>query len=460
MPHPLSTSSVSRRSLLRAGLAGVGLAALAPSLGACAAKTSSSSGGADQLSMWWWGQQNYDGQGKVLDALLADYGKTGDVPSVKHVLQGTDETIPAYETAAQAKKGPDIATLWYGAYMFPSVWKGNVEPLTGLIPASETDHWLDAKYSVYDDKLYASGICGDGAAILYNKDHFREAGLDPDAPPTTWADLITSVKALRKAGFTPFGAGVKDGWFGVVFMNFVVPQRAGGSPARLLIDATSGRTSWTDPQLADLWERLAELRDARAFNENVTSLDYFEGRQEFSSNTATMTFSGSIPAALQAVRKLGPEKAGIMAAPDLEESRGGFLPGMPLTQFVTPFSGDKQAAADLLAWLHGPDAQQKMYELSDGIMMPVDDRFDFDQVEEPWLRTVYDQVRDSMERGIPYADGIVPYDILSAGPMQATTLSFTEREDPAAAAKRCQEAADNWRKLNPDIVGLYSEWQV
>jgi ABC-type glycerol-3-phosphate transport system substrate-binding protein len=43
-----------------------------------------------------------------------------------------------------------------------------------------------------------------------------EAGLDPDAPPTTWADLITSVKALRKAGFTPFGAGVKDGWFGVV----------------------------------------------------------------------------------------------------------------------------------------------------------------------------------------------------------------------------------------------------
>jgi hypothetical protein len=57
-----------------------------------------------------------------------------------------------------------------------------------------------------------------------------------------------------------------------------------------------------------------------------------------------MTFSGSIPAALQAVRKLGPDKAGIMAAPDLEESRGGFLPGMPLTQFVTPFSGDKQAS--------------------------------------------------------------------------------------------------------------------
>jgi hypothetical protein len=101
-----------------------------------------------------------------------------------------------------------------------------------------------------------------------------------------------------------------------------------------------------------------------------------------------------------------------------------------------------------------------MYELSDGIMMPVDDRFDFDQVEEPWLRTVYDQVRDSMERGIPYADGIVPYDILSAGPMQATTLSFTERRTPRPPPSGARRPADNWRKLNPDIVGLYSEWQV
>jgi hypothetical protein len=65
-----------------------------------------------------------------------------------------------------------------------------------------------------------------------------------------------------------------------------------------------------------------------------------------------------------------------------------------------------------------------------------------------------------MERGIPYADGIVPYDILAAGPMQATTLTFTEREDPASAAERCEAAAENWRKLNPEIVGLYSEWQV
>jgi ABC-type glycerol-3-phosphate transport system substrate-binding protein len=287
--------------------------------------------------MWWWGQQNYDGQGKVLDALLAEYSKTDGRPSVKHVLQGTDETIPAYETAAQAKKGPDIATLWYGAYMFPAVWKGSVEPLTGLVPrarpttgstpstASTTTSSTPAGSAVTAPRSLQQGPLPKGgpgpgrpADHLGRPDHQRQGpahGRLHTLRRRRQGRLVRCrVHELRR------------------------PPARGWLAGRLLIDAVSGETSWTDPQLADQWERLAELRDARAFNENVTSLDYFEGRQEFSSNTATMTFSGSIPAALQAVRKLGPDKAGIMAAPDLEDSRGGFLPGMPLTQFVTPFS--------------------------------------------------------------------------------------------------------------------------
>jgi ABC-type glycerol-3-phosphate transport system substrate-binding protein len=426
------------------------------------ATTAASGGKAPKadLEFWWWGEQNYPNQGKVMDALFKEYLKENEGSSIKDVLQGTDETIPAYQAAAKAKKGPDIGTLWYGAYMFPDVWKGNVEPLSDYIPSEETDHWLDAKFATFDDKIWASGVSGDAAAILYNKDHFREAGLDPDNPPSTWADLVDASKKLKKAGYVPFSIGVKDGFAGVVFMNFIVPQQAGGSPADLLKQACSGEISWTDERLANLWERLDELKGVGAFNDNATSLEYFEGKQLFDANKASMTFTGAITFAIHSVNQLGDDKAGIMAAPDLEDKKGGFLPGMPLTEMITPYSPDKEAAGALLQWLHGPRAQQLMYELSDGVMIPVDDRFDFEQVDKPWLKKVYDQVREAMERDIPYADGIVPFDILGEGPMKAMTLTFAEDLAVGPAAEMCEQAAENWRKLNPDLVDLYKEWTV
>ena len=463
----------SRRRLLQSGAMSAGAIALGGFLSACGggsdaktaadAATTVASGAkvpVADLDFWWWGQQNYPGQKKVYKTLLAEYEREHPGASIKEVLQGTDETLPAYQAAAKAKKGPDIGTMWYGAYMFPDIWKGNIAPMSDLIPKEETDHWLETKFNSYDGKIYAAGVSGDGAAIVYNKDHFRKAGLDPENPPTTWIDLIDAVKKLKAAGYIPFSIGVKDGFAGVVLMNFVIPQQAGGSPATLLKQACSGEVAWTDPRLANLWERLEELRGVGAFNKNATSLEYFEGKQQFDSKKASMTFTGSIPYAINSVNTLGEDKAGIMAAPDLEDKKGGFLPGMPLSQVLTPYGENMEASAALLTWLHQPKAQEIMYRESGGALMPIDNRFDYAKVDKPWLKKVYDQVLDAMERDIPYADGIVPFDILGEGPMKATTLSFSDGLSTAKASAMCQRAADNWRKLNPDLVDLYAKWAI
>jgi ABC-type glycerol-3-phosphate transport system substrate-binding protein len=457
---PLGARRITRRRFVEASVAGIGGLSLAGALAACGGGSDSTAAPPADLSMWWWGEQNYPGQGAVMRDLIAAYTAENEGTSVKEVLQGTDETIPAYQAAAKAGKGPDIATLWYGAYMFTEVWKGNVEPLSDLVPEEETQHWLDAKFATYDGKIWASGLSGDGAAILYNKDHFRKAGLDPDNPPSTWADLVSGCERLKKAGYTPISSGVKDGWFGVVFMNFVVPQLAGGSPSALLKNACSGETSWTDERLANMWERLEELRDRKLFNDNITSLGYFEGKEAFDAGEASLTFTGAVTFAIHSVNEQGEDKVGIMAAPDLEDSPGGFIPGMPLTQFVTPFSTQKEAAAEFLSWLHQPEAQRQMYEASNGVMIPVDDRFDYDSVAPPWLARVYDQVLQAMERDIPYADGIVPYEILEGGPMKAMTLTFADQQSAAASAEMSEASAQNWQKLNPELVDLYEDWAV
>ncbi|MGY4771078.1 extracellular solute-binding protein [Kribbella sp. CWNU-51] len=59
--------------------------------------------------------------------------------------------------------------------------------LGALIPAA-----------TYDNKLYAFPLIADTRAVALRKSAFREAGLDPDKPPTSLADIKTAAEKLTK----------------------------------------------------------------------------------------------------------------------------------------------------------------------------------------------------------------------------------------------------------------------
>ncbi len=100
------------------------------------------------------------------------------------------------------------------------------------------------------------GIASDGVwtALYYNKDMFREAGLDPERPPETWdeliemADLLTvrapdgsPIRAglsLRKSGFK---AGTAEKWMTFLFSAGGTAFSADGS--RALFDSEAGRAA-------------------------------------------------------------------------------------------------------------------------------------------------------------------------------------------------------------------------
>jgi multiple sugar transport system substrate-binding protein len=63
--------------------------------------------------------------------------------------------------------------------------------------------------STYDGRLYGVPLYADVSALFYNKDLFRKAGLDPDKPPTSlaeireYADKITALGGDVKGYFLP-----------------------------------------------------------------------------------------------------------------------------------------------------------------------------------------------------------------------------------------------------------------
>ena len=60
-------------------------------------------------------------------------------------------------------------------------------------------------YVGWNGKLWAIPYRIETHGIIYNKDHFREAGLDPGKPPKTWDELTAAAKALTKNGRYGFG---------------------------------------------------------------------------------------------------------------------------------------------------------------------------------------------------------------------------------------------------------------
>jgi sn-glycerol 3-phosphate transport system substrate-binding protein len=65
-----------------------------------------------------------------------------------------------------------------------------------LSPFSET---VKAYYTV-DDVLWAASANPGSVMVFYNKDHYRQAGLDPEAPPATLAELRAHAQAIKAAG--------------------------------------------------------------------------------------------------------------------------------------------------------------------------------------------------------------------------------------------------------------------
>jgi multiple sugar transport system substrate-binding protein len=128
------------------------------------------------------------------------------------------ETFPydAYQqrvaAATAAGQGPDVVQLFYG---WVAAWQraGYIEPL----PQEHISHeWIESYFipmveSVkLDGEYYGVPTAVRALALFYNKDMMREAGLDPEAPPTTWDAFVDAAKAMTvKRGplFTQIGYG-------------------------------------------------------------------------------------------------------------------------------------------------------------------------------------------------------------------------------------------------------------
>ncbi len=122
----------------------------------------------------------------------------------------------AFEALIAAGNQPDIITGSFGYMPAKYASINALVPLEDLPGAQDLFGRLDKRTVVQDlGHNYYVPLGVDITMMIYNKDLFREAGLDPEKPPTTWDEFIADAKMIDALPARADGTDVS----GTVFWN-------------------------------------------------------------------------------------------------------------------------------------------------------------------------------------------------------------------------------------------------
>lgn len=401
-----------------------------------------------KLVMWWWGEQEAAGAEQWLADTIEAYGEKHPNVTIEPVLQTTDGLIPAFKAAAAAKKGPDIQYFWGGIWSLEDAWAGNVKPVSDYIPEEELSHYINASEDTWDGKVWtAPWYVQPSFPVLYRQDVLDEAGV---SAPTTWDELLAACDALNAKGITPMAGGIKDGWFGGWLYSMIGVQ--GLSSTSDVLQAVAGEQSFTDSQHAEWWNRLSEMREHNCWNEDINSLELYQGQQRWSQGKAAMTIVAGSDAK-RFIEEVGPDKVGVMAMPKWSDSAlGGKLGSTSQTVGITAWTEYPEVAADFIMFMHDPERMQAWFETTGAF--PADDRFDQSLIQLEQQKDLFELVKD----GAPYIENFIPTQLDSEAIFANAQLLLAGDVTPEEAAEKTEQVAERIRRTQRDLIENFRAW--
>jgi multiple sugar transport system substrate-binding protein len=159
--------------------------------------------------VWWtpnWGQARAEELAKKFEA--ANPGIT-----IKREITVSDGLPNRIQVALRSGSPPDLIEAQHG-WVVPFAQANQLQSVDDVI--TERNDYVPAalEYDTWNGKLWAIPYRIETHAIIYNKDAFREAGLDPEKRLETWEELIDAAKKLTrktKDGKEQYGFAITGG---------------------------------------------------------------------------------------------------------------------------------------------------------------------------------------------------------------------------------------------------------
>jgi multiple sugar transport system substrate-binding protein len=256
-------------------------------------------------------------------------------------------TAPTFTAALAAGTLPDVFTIPFtdGKGLIEQHQIVNIDSRLRELPyIDKFNPSVLANGQDADGSIWAVPIAAYGMSLTYNRTLFKQAGLDPDSPPTSWDEVETAAKAIADktgvAGFSEMATQNTGGWQ-LTTMTYALGGRMES------VDADGKATaSVNNPQTKAALEYLKKLRwDDNAMG---ATFDYNWGsiNQDFSGGQIGMFTGGSdLYTAMVQNNNLNPDDYGITVIPLADDPNAGVLGGGTLAAVNVVTTDDQRDAA-------------------------------------------------------------------------------------------------------------------
>ncbi len=165
-----------------------------------------------QTEIQWWHAMT-GANNDVIVKLAEDFNATQKDYKIVPAYKGSyADTLNAGIAAFRAGQAPHIMQVFEVGTATMMGAKGAVKPVQDMM--KEAGETFDPKSYLPAITGYYSTVKGDmlsfpfnssSAVMWYNKDAFKKAGLNPDAPPKTWPEVFDAARKLKTAGWDKCG---------------------------------------------------------------------------------------------------------------------------------------------------------------------------------------------------------------------------------------------------------------
>lgn len=360
------------------------------------------------LTIMTWSQEQVDFYEQVAAEFQAEYPHiTLDFQTLEQSQYR--ETLPLM---FQSGDSPDVF-FWLGAdrvlTMAELLGQNWIAPLdTDVLPDDFYGRWPEGSFlegiNLYNSLPYSFPFNDNfvwGPGYMYtNKEVFRQAGLDPDTPPTTWSELRETCETIvAETGIyclsVPLGNQLQRTWYALAGMNFTDS----------FFDYQQGRFNIDDPRQLETFNFLQGF-----FNDELVvpgNNDQNFARQMMANGQAAIYFDGAWMPSVFAGYEVPDLDLGVFATPVPDDGRSGSLrQSFSENKFYISAQSDHRTEATLFfEWMTRPDGFFAREYLAAGFgTLPFSDMSQY--VSDPGLLQVID-VANAQQYRVAYPEPVV-----------------------------------------------------
>jgi sn-glycerol 3-phosphate transport system substrate-binding protein len=206
---------------------------------------------------------------KIVDGMAADFEKANPDIKIKPVYAGSyQDTITKIMTAVKGGDAPQVAVA-LSTDMFTLIDEDAIVPFDEMVKTDADKAWMKGFYPGFmansqtpakSGGMTTWGIPFQRSTIVmyWNKEMFKEAGLDPEKPPKTWAEMTEMAKKLTKrdasGNVTQWGVQIPSSGFPYwLFQGLTTPNDA------MLMNAAGTETYYDKPGVIEALQYWVDL---------------------------------------------------------------------------------------------------------------------------------------------------------------------------------------------------------